>query len=208
MSLLQNAKLCHKCGENYVGRLCPKCSTKAELIAGRRNEIPSGEAVAGNREGKVLAAHASGAAPDNPVGSGAKASADAPPASRKPSRGMSAPALTIRLTGQVRGGKNAMGVTRSGRHYARSPFKKWRDAAVSEIVAQLPQGFYPFWKPANVRLEYVSGDKRRRDMPAVIDAVWHALERAGAVQDDAILWVTESSRSYDKANPGVTITFL
>lgn len=26
------AKLCHKCNENYVGRLCPKCTPKAEFL--------------------------------------------------------------------------------------------------------------------------------------------------------------------------------
>jgi hypothetical protein len=42
----------------------------------------------------------------------------------------------------------------------------------------------------------------------VLDAVWHVLEKAGVVADDTLLWAVQSSRSYDKAAPGVTITFL
>jgi hypothetical protein len=34
------------------------------------------------------------------------------------------------------------------------------------------------------------------------------LEKAGVVADDTLLWAVQSSRSYDKAAPGVTITFL
>lgn len=129
---------------------------------------------------------------------------DAPPAHPKSQ-------LVLRLTGQVRGGKNGMGVSRTGHHYAKPTFKTWRDDAVDQICMQLADYdpcFRPFTEPCGVRLDYVSGDKRRRDMPAVIDAVWHVLERAGVVQDDCLLWACDSSRSYDKSSPGVTITFL
>jgi len=65
-------------------------------------------------------------------------------------------------------------------------------------------------RPASgsVRLDYVAEDRRRRDFPAICDALWHALERAGVVTDDTLLWPAQSSRSYDKAAPGCTITFL
>ena len=101
-----------------------------------------------------------------------------------------------------------MGVTRTGRHYAKPTFKRWRDDAVRQIQNQIPVGFRQIFEPCKVRLDYVAGDKRRRDMPAVLDAVWHVLEKAGMVKDDTLLWAVQSSRSYDKAAPGVTITFL
>jgi Holliday junction resolvase RusA-like endonuclease len=101
-----------------------------------------------------------------------------------------------------------MGVTKSGRHYAKPTFKRWRDDAVRQIHPQLPFPWTAIAVPCNVRLDYVAGDKRRRDMPAVLDAVWHVLEKAGVVADDTLLWAVQSSRSYDKAAPGVTITFL
>ena len=162
-TLPANARLCHRCGEHFIGRACPKCPP---------------------------------------------ALASAPPAAPAAPRAVDAPRLVLRLSGQVRGGKNGMGVTRTGRHYAKPTFKRWRDDAVRQIRCQLPSGWQPIEVPCNVRLDYVAGDKRRRDMPAVLDAIFHALEKAGVVADDTLLWVTQSSRSYDKAAPGVTITFL
>ena len=134
--------------------------------------------------------------------------ASAPPAAPVATRGADVPRLILRLTGQVRGGKNGMGVTRTGRHYAKPTFARWRDDAVWQIRCQLPIDWQPIDVPCRMRLDYVAGDKRRRDMPAVLDAIFHALERAEFCVDDTLLWITESSRSYDKNNPGVTITIL
>ena len=134
--------------------------------------------------------------------------ATAPPAAPVAPRCADVPRLVLRLKGQCRGGKNGMGVTRTGCHYAKPTFKRWRDDAVRQIHPQLPFPWTAIARPCNVRLDYVSGDKRRRDMPAVLDAVWHVLEKAGVVADDTLLWAVQSSRCYDKAAPGVTITFF
>ena len=101
-----------------------------------------------------------------------------------------------------------MGRTKTGKSYPKKLFADWRAEAIRQIRAQLPSGWTPIALPCNVRLDYVAEDRRRHDMPAVLDAIWHALERAGVVADDTLLWVTQSSRNYDKAAPGVTITFL
>ena len=101
-----------------------------------------------------------------------------------------------------------MGVTKAGRHYAREPFKIWRNAAVAEIRRQMPSQWIPIAEPCNVRLIYVAGDRRRRDMPAVIDAIWHVLEKAGVVADDTLLWIAHSTREYSAANPHALIMFL
>jgi len=45
-------------------------------------------------------------------------------------------------------------------------------------------------------------------MPAVIDAIFHVLEKAGVVADDALLWVAISTRTYDKSNPHAIVTFI
>lgn len=116
--------------------------------------------------------------------------------------------LSITITGQVRGGKNNMIVTHTGLHFPKKSWAKWRDAAVAEVRAQLPKSWKPITAPVNVRLEYVSGDKRRRDMPAIVDAAWHVFEKAGVVTDDTLLWATKSTRDYDKKNPRITITIL
>jgi hypothetical protein len=115
--------------------------------------------------------------------------------------------LRLVITGQTRGGKNSMGVTRTGRHYPKKDWAAWRDAAVMQIQAQLPPGFQTITEPVNARLEYVASNHRRHDQPAILDAIFHVLERAEIVRDDCLIWVTNSTRSYDKANPRAVLTF-
>ena len=115
---------------------------------------------------------------------------------------------TIMITGQIRGGKNSVQTTKAGRRYPNKVWAKWRDTAVSEVVAQIPKGWRAISEPTNIRMEYHAGDKRRRDMPAIIDAAFHVLEKAGFTEDDTYLWVAESSRAYDKENPRLIITLI
>ena len=115
--------------------------------------------------------------------------------------------MTLKFTGQIRGGKNNMIVTRTGHRFPKPEWAKWRDSAVKEIKAQLPKSFRPIDVPTAIRMDYLAGDKRRRDMPAIIDAIFHVLEKAGVVKDDTLLWVTESTRGYSKEAPSATITF-
>jgi len=113
--------------------------------------------------------------------------------------------LTITISGQIMGGKNNIIITRTGRRFPNRSFAKWRDAALQSVLYQLPSRFEAIDKPCEVFLRYVAGDKRRRDMPAIIDSIFHVLEKAGVVTDDTLLWVTGSTRSYDKANPHAMI---
>ncbi len=123
-----------------------------------------------------------------------------------PGKGITA--LVITLHGQIRGGKNNMVVTRTGRHFPSPEWARWRDAMVLHVKRQLPVDWQPIAVPVNVRLDYAAGDKRRRDQPAIIDAIWHVMEKAGVVTDDTLLWVVESSRCYDKARPGAVVRIL
>ena len=106
------------------------------------------------------------------------------------------------------GGKNNIIITRTGHRFPKPSWARWRDDAVRQVKQFIPRGFTPFNTPVNVRLEYFAGDKRRRDMPAIVDAIFHVLEKAGVVTDDWHLWVSESSRGYDKDTPRAEISFL
>ena len=99
-----------------------------------------------------------------------------------------------------------MGRTKTGKSFPKKVFADWRAEAIRQIKMQFHGE--PITVPCNVRIDYVAEDRRRRDFPAICDALWHALERAGVVTDDTLLWPAQSSRSYDKAAPSVTITFL
>ncbi len=102
------------------------------------------------------------------------------------------------IEGQIRGGKNNMIVTRSGLHFPKKEWAKWRDEKVSTLKSQLPLNWSPISIPCDMHLSYLAGDKRRRDNPAIVDAIFHVLEKAGVVTDDTLVWPVASSRGYDK----------
>ncbi len=128
-----------------------------------------------------------------------------PKRKRKPPVGSG---LRITIQGQIRGGKNNMIITRTGRHFPKPEWQKWRDDAVRQVRLQLPTGFPPITKPVDMILDYWAGDRLRRDMPAIIDSIFHVLEKSGLVEDDTLIWVTESARNYDSGNPHATMTFM
>jgi len=117
------------------------------------------------------------------------------------------PGISVTILGQIRGGKNNMIVTKRGKHVPKKPWAKWRDQAVTQVQSQIMH-LEPFNTPTNVRIDYVAGDRKRRDFPAICDSIWHVLEKAGFVTDDTFLWPAQSTRSYDKANPRATITVM
>lgn len=115
--------------------------------------------------------------------------------------------LSLTILGQVRGGKNNMGV-KNGRHYPSKTFAKFSQDAISQLRRQYSGPAID--KPCYAHLAYFYGDKRRRDWPMVMDSVWHCLERAGVVMDDCISilgarGVLFMTPIYDKENPRVEI---
>jgi len=99
-----------------------------------------------------------------------------------------APSIFI-LYGQIPSGKNAVMITRSGQRYPGKRFKLWRD----EAMKQLPE-IQPFTGPVRMDVEYTPGDNRRRDVPGILDALCHLIEKSGIVLDDAqvrnVSWLT------------------
>lgn len=60
--------------------------------------------------------------------------------------------------------------------------------------------------PCKLEVEYWSGDKRRRDIPAMVDSLYHCFERSGILKDDSLVkelhWM---QLGYDKENPRAAI---
>lgn len=115
--------------------------------------------------------------------------------------------MRLILKGQVRGGKNNMGVTRSGIHYPKPSFVLWRNQTVAQILVQKPPGFKPIDNADWVwTFSYTPEDNRRRDMPATLDAVFHCLEKTNIVTDDR--WIQDAHfKQYpaSKENAGLII---
>lgn len=94
----------------------------------------------------------------------------------------------FRLEGQVRGGKNNMIVLRNGMHIPKASWAKWRDAAVDALRQQVDttEERFPWCGIVKAVIKYQC-DLRRRDVPAVIDSLWHCIEKAGIMSDDALI---------------------
>ena len=92
------------------------------------------------------------------------------------------------IEGQIRGGKNHINITRTGRRYPNKNWAIWCDQAVRELLPQkAAQGQKePFSTPLWLTVEYVPGDLRKRDSTAILDAIYHCLEKAEIVTDDCL----------------------
>ena len=91
--------------------------------------------------------------------------------------------------GQPRSGKNNMMIApRTGHHYPNPLFAKWSAEQILRIKQQKGRPGIMFTQNTPVlsfSVEYWPGDARKRDMPGIMDAIFHVLERAEIVQDDA-----------------------
>lgn len=112
--------------------------------------------------------------------------------------------LQIKIDGQIKGGKNNMIVLQNGLHIPSRQFKEWRDNAVLQISLQPQQTFsnpHLFWI-----FEYTPSDRRRRDVSALLDAVFHCLEKSAVVSDDSIIQnMIFFHHQPDKENAGIII---
>ena len=93
--------------------------------------------------------------------------------------------MLFKIPGQIRGGKNNMITTRSGLHFPRREWAIWRNETVNRLLFQKKSPIIEVETRAHIH--YTPADNRRRDVPAVIDAIWHCLERAGIVKDDSLI---------------------
>lgn len=107
------------------------------------------------------------------------------------------------LPGQLKSGKNGMQVSRYGAHYPKKEWAEWRDRVVLEILDKVFER--DINEPCRIRVRYFAGDKRRRDVPGMLDALYHCFERARVVTDDKWLMNVEWISDYDKDKPRTEI---
>src|SRR6185436_19851969 len=101
--------------------------------------------------------------------------------------------LTFSLTEQMPSGKNRIKETFVRGKKIRYPdarFKAWRATASVEIMqqkrtwSQQQKMALPLRNDIYVTISYRALDKRRRDIPGMLDALWHLLEYAEIIEDD------------------------
>jgi Holliday junction resolvase RusA-like endonuclease len=97
--------------------------------------------------------------------------------------------LALWLSDQIPSGKNHVRITRTGRRYPTARFAQWRATAYQQLHSQLIK--QPAWRqwPSGASMSltvyYRPLDRRQRDVPGMLDALLHLLERAEVIQDDA-----------------------
>lgn len=106
--------------------------------------------------------------------------------------------LILRLSEQIPSGKNHVRITRTGRRYPTARFAQWRATAYQQLHSQLIK--QPAWRqwPSGASMSltvyYRPLDRRRRDVPGMLDALLHLLEQTEVIQDDAqvktVSWVS------------------
>lgn len=113
---------------------------------------------------------------------------------------------TLILEGQVRGGKNNMKVTRSGHHYPNPSFLLWATTAILSLKRQKQFPTLCDDNNGNWCFIYTPADRKRRDITAILDSVFHCLERAMIVSDDSIIRnITFITLPPNKNNPKLEI---
>lgn len=114
------------------------------------------------------------------------------------------PPIQFSFHGKIMGGKNSVLITRTGHRYPNKTWAEWRDRAVSFFRNPLIKCIEG---PAKITVQYWNGDKRRRDIPAMVDSIYHCLEKSDIVKDDSLFkelhWLP---MGYDKKDPRVIIT--
>lgn len=99
-----------------------------------------------------------------------------------------------------------MMITRRGLHYPAPQFVAWRNKAVGELLKQRPGQFQISRNDYFWTFEYIPEDNRRRDIPAILDAIFHVLEKTEIVLDDCIIKQLEfKTHSADKKAAGMVI---
>lgn len=101
---------------------------------------------------------------------------------RAPYGALAAPSpLTFVLQMKTPSGKNQVKITRTGRRYPDKNFINWRAKALAAIGGVAA----PFPGPVHMIVDYVPGDRIRRDADGMISALFHLIVKAGIMLDDA-----------------------
>ena len=93
------------------------------------------------------------------------------------------------VKGQVPGGKNRIGITRTGHHYPNQRFITWRKDAAEQIIQQKhAQRRVMLMEPVILSCWYWPGDNRTRDLDGMLSALYYLLVYAGVLKNDGLIY--------------------
>lgn len=97
--------------------------------------------------------------------------------------------MTLTILGQCPSGKNQVQLLwRNGKvhRYPNKTFKAWREDAVKQWLGQTPR--VALGTPVSLLCTYWPGDRRVRDVPGQIDAIFSLLVYARVLKNDGLVW--------------------
>lgn len=114
--------------------------------------------------------------------------------------------MKLIIRGKIKGGKNSMCINpRTGAHYPKKDWAVWRDGVVLQLKSQNIEKKM-ISVPCIVCIDYYPGDRIHRDVPAMLDSVWHCCERSGIILNDSLFEDVFFTRmQQDKENPRAEI---
>ena len=123
--------------------------------------------------------------------------------------------MKLKISGQIYGGKNNINITKKGKRYPNKEWQEWRDGKIWELKRQIikMKDFETFTEPMSIIVRYTAGDNRRRDTPAILDSIYHLLEKTNVVDDDALIGgfgcdVIFINLGFDKEKAGVELELM
>jgi len=126
------------------------------------------------------------------------------PQGRSESEPVVAPSPLYLLLGQLPSGKNAIGITRTGHHYAKPRFREWREDAMVQLKALGRLTRSPIDYPVHFKAWYWAGDRITRDVSGLQDALFHLLEYSKILKNDGLIRdVTWRYQGLNRKNPKV-----
>lgn len=97
--------------------------------------------------------------------------------------------IQFELHGQLKGGKDNIQTRRDGRRFPLPEFVAWRADAVYQIRRHFQKQGRPipyFDVPLKMTVQYWASDKRRRNVTALLDGLFHAFEVIRLVEHDEL----------------------
>ncbi|MBQ5537929.1 MAG: RusA family crossover junction endodeoxyribonuclease [Treponema sp.] len=117
--------------------------------------------------------------------------------------------MTFTIQGEAPSKKNSRVNTRSGRSFPSKKFMEWHDAELLAL-SFCKEKYPPIDSPSKISVEFVHGDKRRRDSDNQLSSILDLLVDARILKDDGWEIVREISvkNSFEKKNARAIVSIV
>lgn len=115
--------------------------------------------------------------------------------------------ISVEILGETPAKKNSRITLPNGKTIPSKRYRDWRGSALPQVFRQIGGPRPAINEPCEVAMEFVHGDRRRRDCDNGASSVLDLLVDAGVLADDnwEIVRSLKVSNAYEKGNPRVAV---